>query len=128
MSNDCLQYQFDEITMGGLSLRVESDTITIDSASGYEMEPVPAAKGTHGYTMKRVTPTVKLKLMTDNLSLSQIGDMDAFLGMGEQQFVGRDSISGRRVRAAVTVWKKIGELGKGAMDCEVMLLSKLQWL
>jgi hypothetical protein len=125
--NQCLQLQIDEVTRGGITLRVESESVTIDKATGYEMQEVPAAVGDHGYTMKRVTPVVKFKLMTDELSLANI-DLNKIMAAGEEPVTLRDSISGKRARISRSVFKTIGEIGKGAADAEIMILSKIQWL
>jgi hypothetical protein len=113
-------FHVDDFIVDGIKIKIEESSATVSGLAGYENEViVTAGNDTDAIKRKKVARIIKAKLVLGDLK--QIKDIAMTCSA---QVSLRDTHSGQRILFTTASFMKIGDVGGGAVDLEMVGLSQ----
>lgn len=115
-------FQIESLVANGTPLNIADDSTTLENPLGAEYEGHASASGEHGRTRKAVVPMIKTDILFG--ADTTVDDLD----VDNVDIVLKQISTGRRVRCPKASVAKVGEIGKGKVSVEFIVMGELQWL
>lgn len=115
-------FQIDSLILDGTPINIADDTTTFENPLGAEYEGHASASGEHGRTRKAVVPMIKSEILFGGEYTP--ADFD----VNNVDIVLKQINTGKRVRCPKASISKLGEMGKGKVSVEFMVMGEPQWL